>query len=263
MAIDINFFKEDASNQIINIQNVLFDIQEGNQDREKIAELFRAVHTLKGAAGMFNFEYIVNITHKAEDLLDKIRAKKVKFDTKTYELFLELKQIIELLINHAINNTTIENELKQSIINMEQQLINHAITNIIPIEIKTPQKTKKIKTILVVDDASMIRNLASKTAEANGYNVVTAQDGQDGINKLETSHIDLIFTDVNMPQMGGLEMVSKIRENSKYEFLPIVMLTTEKKEELKKQGKSLGVKAWLVKPFNKNKFLMALEKLLG
>jgi len=58
-------------------------------------------------------------------------------------------------------------------------------------------------------------------------------------------------------------MVAKIREDSAYEFLPIVMLTTEKKEELKAKGKALGVKAWLVKPFNKNKLLIVLEKILG
>jgi len=119
------------------------------------------------------------------------------------------------------------------------------------------------KTILIVDDASMIRNLALKTAESAGYEVVTAEDGIDGLEKLAENEIDLLFTDLNMPQMNGLEMVAKIRENSKYEFLPIVILTTEKKEELKIKGKALGVKAWLVKPFNKNKFLTALEKLLG
>jgi len=119
------------------------------------------------------------------------------------------------------------------------------------------------KTILIVDDASMIRNIASKTAQEVGYNVVTAEDGLDGLQKLEEQDIDFIFSDINMPQMGGMEMVEEIRKNPKYEFLPIVMLTTEKKEELKKRGKELGVKAWLVKPFNKNKFLIALEKLLG
>ncbi|MBD3843854.1 MAG: response regulator [Campylobacterales bacterium] len=119
------------------------------------------------------------------------------------------------------------------------------------------------KTVLIVDDASMIRNLASKTAMEAGYNVLTASDGTEGIEVLEANHVDLVFSDVNMPKMGGLEMVEKIKSKEQYKFLPIVMLTTEQKEELKQQGKALGVKAWLVKPFNKNKFLLALEKLLG
>lgn len=119
------------------------------------------------------------------------------------------------------------------------------------------------KTVLIVDDASLIRSVASKAAESAGYNVITAQDGLDGIAKLEANNIDLIFSDVNMPQMSGLEMVAQIKAKPEYKFLPIVMLTTESSNELKEQGKSLGVKAWLVKPFNKDKFLLALEKLLG
>ncbi|MCK5293021.1 MAG: response regulator [Arcobacteraceae bacterium] len=119
------------------------------------------------------------------------------------------------------------------------------------------------KTILIVDDASLIRSVASKAAESVGYNVVTAQDGSDGLVKLRENQIDLIFSDVNMPQMGGLEMVAEIKKDPANKFLPIVMLTTESSPELKSQGKALGVKAWLVKPFNKSKFLLALEKLLG
>lgn len=119
------------------------------------------------------------------------------------------------------------------------------------------------KRILVVDDASMIRNLASRQAINAGYEVITAVDGEEGIEALQTNEIDLIFSDVNMPKMGGLEMVKKIRENPKYEFLPIVMLTTERRDELKQQAKEYGVKSWLVKPFNPNKFLQTLEKLLG
>lgn len=120
------------------------------------------------------------------------------------------------------------------------------------------------KKILVVDDASMIRNLVSKTAVEAGYEVLTAADGTEGLEVLSNhSDINIIFSDVNMPKMGGLEMVENIRKNPQNEFLPIVMLTTEKKEELKLRAKSLGVKAWLVKPFNQHKFLNVLEKILG
>ena len=116
--------------------------------------------------------------------------------------------------------------------------------------------------ILIVDDASLIRSVASKAAEEAGHTVVLAEDGKDGLEKLESFNVDLVFSDVNMPQMGGLEMVEIIKQDPKYKFLPIVMLTTESKPELKAKGKELGVKAWLVKPFNKAKFLLALEKLL-
>lgn len=119
------------------------------------------------------------------------------------------------------------------------------------------------KTVLIVDDASLIRSVASKAAEGAGYNVVTAADGTEGLEKLKANQIDLVFSDVNMPQMGGLEMVEHIKADPANKFLPIVMLTTESGQELKDRGKELGVKAWLVKPFSKEKFLLALEKLLG
>jgi two-component system chemotaxis response regulator CheY len=119
------------------------------------------------------------------------------------------------------------------------------------------------KTILIVDDASLIRSVASKAAIEAGYDVVLAEDGQDGLIKLKENKIDIIFSDVNMPNMGGLEMVTEIKKDISNKFIPVVMLTTESKPELKQKGKALGVKAWLVKPFNKAKFLIALEKLLG
>lgn len=119
------------------------------------------------------------------------------------------------------------------------------------------------KTILLVDDASLIRSVSSKAAMEAGYNVVLAADGSEGLERIKENDVDIVFSDVNMPNMGGLEMVAEIKKDPKYKFLPIVMLTTESKPELKAQGKALGVKAWLVKPFNKDKFLIALEKLLG
>lgn len=119
------------------------------------------------------------------------------------------------------------------------------------------------KKILVVDDASMIRNLVSKTAMEAGYEVVTAADGTEGLDALKSHKIDLVYSDVNMPKMGGLEMVAEIKKDPQYEFLPIVMLTTERRDDLKQQAKALGVKAWLVKPFNPAKFIQTLEKLLG
>jgi two-component system chemotaxis response regulator CheY len=119
------------------------------------------------------------------------------------------------------------------------------------------------KTVLIVDDASLIRSVANSAAKAAGYNTILATNGQEGFDMLEANNVDMVFSDVNMPVMGGLEMVEKIRSLEKYKFLPIVMLTTESNPVLKEKGKALGVKAWLLKPFNKDKFLLVLKKLLG
>ena len=117
--------------------------------------------------------------------------------------------------------------------------------------------------ILIVDDSSLIRNVVSKAAKSLGHEVVTAENGEAGLDALQVSKPDIIFSDVNMPVMGGLEMVENIKNSEEFKFIPIVMLTTENNSELKAKGKALGVKAWMLKPFNEDKFIKALKKLLG
>ena len=120
------------------------------------------------------------------------------------------------------------------------------------------------KKILMVDDSSMIRLIVSKAAAKAGYEVVSATNGQEGLEQLSIHpDIDLVLSDINMPIMGGMEMIEQIRENKTTKYLPIVMLTTESKDELKQQGRELGVKAWMVKPFNEKTFLKAMMKIIG
>ena len=120
-----------------------------------------------------------------------------------------------------------------------------------------------VKKILIVDDASLIRNVTQKAAKEAGYETLLAKDGKEGLELLEKGGVDLVFSDVNMPVMDGFEMIEAIRSHDKFKFIPIVMLTTESKPELKQRAQELGVKAWLLKPFNKDKFLLVLSKLLG
>jgi len=117
--------------------------------------------------------------------------------------------------------------------------------------------------ILIVDDSSLIRKVASDAVIDAGHQAVTASNGEEGLSKLAQYEIDLIFSDINMPLMGGLEMVEKIKSQEEFKYIPIVMLTTESSPAIKEKGKKLGAKAWLVKPFNKEKFVMVVKKLLG
>jgi two-component system chemotaxis response regulator CheY len=120
------------------------------------------------------------------------------------------------------------------------------------------------KKILIVDDSSMIRFVVTKVAKKMGYDVIEANDGQAGLDQLlKNSDTALILSDINMPIMDGLEMVEKIKQNEELKYIPIVMLTTESKSDLKQRGKELGVKAWMVKPFNEDTFLKAMTKLVG
>ncbi|MCF6173012.1 MAG: response regulator [Campylobacteraceae bacterium] len=116
--------------------------------------------------------------------------------------------------------------------------------------------------ILIVDDSSLIRSVAASAAKEAGHEPLVAKNGQEGLDMLSIHKLDLIFSDVNMPVMGGLEMVENIKQHEEYKYIPIIMLTTESNPVLKEKGKALGVKAWMLKPFNKNKFFMAVKKLL-
>ncbi len=117
--------------------------------------------------------------------------------------------------------------------------------------------------ILIVDDSSLIRSVAAGAATEAGHEPIVAENGQEGLDILTREKIDLIFSDVNMPVMGGLEMVENIKQNDAYKYIPIIMLTTESNPELKAKGQALGVKAWMLKPFNKKKFFMVVKKLLA
>ena len=210
---------------------------------------------------MFDLDDIVKLSHKSEDLLDLIRQGKIVFTKDIGALFLEIRDVVSKLVELTKDNSKPNTILAQQILEIYGKL---EASKVIQPEVKTINKPVVAKkTILIVDDASLIRNLASKAAQEAGFDSLEAKDGYEAIELLKNKTVDLIFSDVNMPNMDGMEMVKNIKQDPQYEFLPIVMLTTEKSPQLKQQGKTLGVRAWLVKPFNKNKFLMALEKLLG
>ena len=96
-----------------------------------------------------------------------------------------------------------------------------------------------------------------------GYNALTAFNGTQGLEKLKENKIDLIFCDVSVKEIGGLDMVYKIKRGIHYNNIPIVMLLSSKTEELMEVAKNIDAKAWLQKPFEKNKFLVVLDKILS
>ncbi len=118
------------------------------------------------------------------------------------------------------------------------------------------------KTILIVDDSDSLREVVGIALKNAGYEVIEGADGQEGLNQLDGKKIHLIISDVNMPNMNGIEMVKKIKDMSAYKFTPIIMLTTESGEDLKDEGRGAGVKAWMVKPFKPEQMLDAVSKLI-
>jgi two-component system chemotaxis response regulator CheY len=119
------------------------------------------------------------------------------------------------------------------------------------------------KTILAVDDSTSIRQMVTFTLKGAGYDVMEAADGQDGLAKAKTKAVDLVLTDQNMPKMDGLTLIKSLRGMPQYKSTPILMLTTESSDTMKSQGKAAGATGWLVKPFDPQKLLEVVKKVIG
>ncbi len=120
------------------------------------------------------------------------------------------------------------------------------------------------KKILIIDDSQSMRSFTRMALEGAGYVVEEAVDGQDALDKLEKEKFDTILSDLNMPNVNGIQMIEKIRDDDRYEsarFTPIIMLTTESEEEKKQQGQMAGARAWLVKPFAPSQLVAVMEKI--
>jgi two-component system chemotaxis response regulator CheY len=100
------------------------------------------------------------------------------------------------------------------------------------------------------------------TLRKAGYEVAEAVDGKDGLAKASGSKFDLIVTDLNMPNMDGIEMMAAIRKLPAYSFTPMLMLTTESQTEKKDAGRKAGATGWIVKPFNADQLLATIQKLV-
>lgn len=119
-----------------------------------------------------------------------------------------------------------------------------------------------MQTILAVDDSASMRQMVTFTLKAAGYNVVDAVDGVDALSKAKSNKIDLVITDVNMPNMDGITLIRELRALPNYKFTPMLMLTTESGVEKKSEGKSAGATGWIVKPFNPDQLLATIKKVL-
>ena len=120
------------------------------------------------------------------------------------------------------------------------------------------------KCVLVVDDSETVRQVLQLTLSNAGFDVIEAEDGDDALNKLFSAPVvDMLITDLNMPNMDGLELIKKIREDKKHRFTPIVMLTTESSEEKKRAGREAGASGWIVKPFKPEQLLKVVKMILG
>jgi two-component system, chemotaxis family, chemotaxis protein CheY len=118
------------------------------------------------------------------------------------------------------------------------------------------------KTILAVDDSPSMRQMVAFTLKRAGYDVVEAADGCEGIARAKSTPVNLIITDLNMPNMNGIEMIKQLRGETATKFTPIIMLTTESQPERKLEGKTAGATGWIVKPFTPEQLVAVVQKVI-
>jgi two-component system chemotaxis response regulator CheY len=126
-----------------------------------------------------------------------------------------------------------------------------------------PESPAMVKTVLTVDDSASIRQMVSFTLKSAGYDVVEAVDGMDGLDKARSKPFHLVLTDQNMPKMDGLSLIKTLRGMASYRSVPILMLTTESSDTMKQQGRAAGATGWLVKPFDPQKLIEVVRKVIG
>ena len=117
--------------------------------------------------------------------------------------------------------------------------------------------------ILAVDDSASMRQMVSFTLKGAGYDVVEAADGVEALNIAKSRSVNLVITDVNMPNMDGITLIKELRGLPSYKFTPLLMLTTESGSDKKQQGKAAGATGWIVKPFNPEQLLNTVKKVIS
>jgi two-component system, chemotaxis family, chemotaxis protein CheY len=117
--------------------------------------------------------------------------------------------------------------------------------------------------VLAVDDSASMRQLVAATLQTAGHEVLSACDGAEALAMAQNEVVDVVITDVNMPVMDGITLVRELRQLPTYKYVPLLVLTTEASPERKSQGKAAGATGWIVKPFNPERLLATVAKVVN
>lgn len=113
---------------------------------------------------------------------------------------------------------------------------------------------------MTIDDSPTMRQMVSLTLSEAGYQIIEAVDGLDALAKVNGHRIDLFLSDVNMPNLDGIELTRRLRANPGTRFTPIVLVTTESQVEKKMAGKAAGASGWIIKPFDPDQLLAVVKR---
>ena len=116
--------------------------------------------------------------------------------------------------------------------------------------------------ILAVDDSESVRRMVELTLDDLGHDITLAGDGVEALEECKSEAFDLVITDINMPNMGGFDLIQNLRGLDNYKLTPILCLTTESSDDQKSKGRAVGATGWIVKPFSANKLLSLVNRVL-
>jgi two-component system chemotaxis response regulator CheY len=115
---------------------------------------------------------------------------------------------------------------------------------------------------MTVDDSATMRNMISFTLKQAGHEVLQATDGAEAFSMLKARPVDLVISDINMPNMDGITLTRQLRTLPQFRSTPIILLTTESAPEKKADGKAAGATGWMVKPFQQEQLMAVVAKVL-
>jgi len=118
---------------------------------------------------------------------------------------------------------------------------------------------------MIIDDARAVRQVVGMTLQECEYGCIEAENGQDALDKLDGSEIDMFIVDINMPVMDGITFLKTLKNNDKYssfKFTPFLFLTTEAGTDIKEKCKEHGASAWMVKPFHPDQLIDKIKMLI-
>jgi two-component system chemotaxis response regulator CheY len=116
------------------------------------------------------------------------------------------------------------------------------------------------KRVLAVDDSKTMRDMVGFTLKSAGFEVIEAEDGVRALSVLAGTSVDLVITDINMPNMDGVTLVKELRSRPAFKSIPILVLTTEGGDAKKAEGRAAGATGWIIKPFVPDKLLQIVNK---
>jgi CheY-like chemotaxis protein/HPt (histidine-containing phosphotransfer) domain-containing protein len=254
-------------------------IQQGSADinnKSHFIDLKRDLHTLKGGARMVNQPELSTFAHELEILCESLAQENIVITREIYNLveltIAYLKEMLESISRKekVVVNDNLLDELKKKIlpgtIDLKKILtIEHKNrldlkSQHTQFDVKSTQK--KRYTIMVVDDSVTIRTVTKSYLERYQYVVITAKDGLEGWEKLQTHRPDIILLDVEMPKMNGFQFAENVRNHQKFSDIPIIMITFCVGEEQKKLAEKLRIQKFMSKPYQELDLLEAIDNLL-